>query len=711
MGGLYSRVKTWVSTEDVNYSDLNAEFDNILTNFVPLMIDDYSTDVTQMQVTADPGELATESKATTLAGELARLRHMIKEITGKTYWYQSPSDSLAGLASAVGTSVSVNRLISGRLRSSSDFPTFLVPSGVARTVTCKGASTNFLYYVNGTQYTISSDVTLTSLTAAPSSNNTCLVNDANASDQDWTKYQGEGDTVIPIDTVGSEITALVGKIAAFKIAGTTDEYFIARVETDHLHKAFRGFFLDSSDVPIPRAGYTNNDTITLMKLAWIFAKTDGTLTVCYTNPVWAKTEPSSPASGDFWYDLDNLTWKKYDTSSYISAGATLIGVCIQDTTNTVGARSFEFFKSWSDENTVELTFNSTTQMQSKHQGSGLSVWGETFRNDRSLMTWTMTTDLESVVTEGSSTYYYFYVTEDGDTKISDIRPYDRTEDLLGYYHPYQSWRCVGWAYNNASSNLTVDAFGSYFRRYAKDTILPVQTATANIEIVDSVIPLNSSGGAFTRYLPPAAYCRGKTLTFIKTNSDIAAITIDAYGSETINGATTIALTAQYECVSLLSDGVSWYIAKRTPKRDYIHLLGYNDHGSTNTRILRYDSTAESSLLNALFTYADSAANGMSITTNYAGFARISALMWTATSDNVYHGISKNSNELTTDIESITAANRLVVAGVTSGASDRHSVTAVWSGALAAGDVIRAHDSVNGSFADIATHFFFEYEVS
>lgn len=562
MGGLYSRVKTWVSLEDVTHTDLNAEFDNVLTNFVPLMIDDYSTDVTQMQVTADPGELASESKATTLAGELARLRHMIKEITGKSYWYQSPADSLSGLAAAIGTSVSVNRLVSGRIRSTSDQPIFLVPHGAARTVTCKGATTNFLYYVEGTQYTISSDVTLTSLTAAPSSNNTALINDASAADQDWTKYQGEDGSIIPIDNIGSEITALVGKYAAFKLAGVGTEYFIARVETDYLSCAFRGYFFDSSDNPITRTGYTNNDTLTLMKLAWIFAKSDGTLTVSYTNPVWSKDEPSSPATGDYWYDYDNVKWKKYDTSSFIDADATLIGVCIQDTTNTVGARSFEFFKSWSEENSIEAVFNSNTQVQSKWVGSGISVYGDVFRNERSRFSWDITTDLESGVSENPSTTYYLYVSEDGESFISDQKPYDRREDLLGYYHPYQSWRCVGSFFNNASSNIT--SVSTYFSRIGDASLSEPQTAASGIIFLERTQILDGSGGAFTKVLPPAALWRGNRITFVRADQTLAnQITLDFYGSEAqvspVGSKTTYKLCTKGESVTLMSDGTNIYV--------------------------------------------------------------------------------------------------------------------------------------------------------
>jgi hypothetical protein len=42
-----------------------------------------------MQTTTDPGEVATESQATTLAGELERLRFAVKEIKRQDQWYES----------------------------------------------------------------------------------------------------------------------------------------------------------------------------------------------------------------------------------------------------------------------------------------------------------------------------------------------------------------------------------------------------------------------------------------------------------------------------------------------------------------------------------------------------------------------------------------------------------------------------------------------
>lgn len=96
MGANFARIKTWSATEDLTAADLNAEFDNILDNLTPGGIDDYSTNVTEMQATTDPGELGSESLATTLAGELERIRYVIAEMKsgGSEKWYETADSDL-----------------------------------------------------------------------------------------------------------------------------------------------------------------------------------------------------------------------------------------------------------------------------------------------------------------------------------------------------------------------------------------------------------------------------------------------------------------------------------------------------------------------------------------------------------------------------------------------------------------------------------------
>src|SRR3972149_8215309 len=90
MAGNYSKIKTVVTGEVITAPDRNSEHDNHITNMTPAGVDDYSVSLSEMRVDADPYPADVESLPSSLAGELGRLRHQVRQITGKTYWYQDP---------------------------------------------------------------------------------------------------------------------------------------------------------------------------------------------------------------------------------------------------------------------------------------------------------------------------------------------------------------------------------------------------------------------------------------------------------------------------------------------------------------------------------------------------------------------------------------------------------------------------------------------
>lgn len=94
MGGLFSRVKNWIGSENLYTTDLNAEFNNVINNFEPSKMDDYSASVSQMQIQTNPGNQGSESQPTSLAGEIERIRYKISQLIGKTFWYDAPTRSL-----------------------------------------------------------------------------------------------------------------------------------------------------------------------------------------------------------------------------------------------------------------------------------------------------------------------------------------------------------------------------------------------------------------------------------------------------------------------------------------------------------------------------------------------------------------------------------------------------------------------------------------
>ena len=197
-----------------------------------------------------------------------------------------------------------NSIISGKVRSTSAFPDFIRANGSAASFQVLGTTTNLVLNINSVATTVSTDITKSSLTAAPSSNNTCTVNDATLSGATSTKYVGEDNTVLTISSAGTEITNRIGQYCIFK---TGAEYMLAYINSaTQLTNIKRGYFFDSTGAPLPRVAISNGDTLTIMSTGWVFVENDGaTVDVTYVTPKYAYTTPSSPATGDYWFDLVN----------------------------------------------------------------------------------------------------------------------------------------------------------------------------------------------------------------------------------------------------------------------------------------------------------------------------------------------------------------------------------------------------------------------
>lgn len=95
-------------------------------------------------------------------------------------------------------------------------------------------------------------------------------------------------------------------------------------------------------------------------------------------------------------------------------------------------------------------------------------------------------------------------------------------------------KSVNFAYNAVSTNTTLDA--TY-----------------------CVVSVDCTGGARTITLPTAVGIGGRQYTIRKLDASGNAVTIDGDGSETINGATTKALAAQYDVATIMSNGANWVV--------------------------------------------------------------------------------------------------------------------------------------------------------
>ncbi|OIO40628.1 hypothetical protein AUJ10_02640, partial [Candidatus Pacearchaeota archaeon CG1_02_31_27] len=91
------------------------------------------------------------------------------------------------------------------------------------------------------------------------------------------------------------------------------------------------------------------------------------------------------------------------------------------------------------------------------------------------------------------------------------------------------------------------------------TVLANKTGAYTVTISDSVITGDATTAAFSITLPTAVGITGRQYTFKKIDTSANAVTIDGAETETIDGAATYDLSAQWKYVTIVSDGTNWLI--------------------------------------------------------------------------------------------------------------------------------------------------------
>lgn len=87
---------------------------------------------------------------------------------------------------------------------------------------------------------------------------------------------------------------------------------------------------------------------------------------------------------------------------------------------------------------------------------------------------------------------------------------------------------------------------------------PVTVSAAyTVEDEFDVFKADTTSAAFTITLPKASTHTGRVVHIKRINAGANNLTVDGDGAETIDGAASITLTAQWESRSLLSDGSNW----------------------------------------------------------------------------------------------------------------------------------------------------------
>lgn len=91
------------------------------------------------------------------------------------------------------------------------------------------------------------------------------------------------------------------------------------------------------------------------------------------------------------------------------------------------------------------------------------------------------------------------------------------------------------------------------------TVSTTKTSAYTITTADQVVVADATSAAFTLLLPTAVGNGGKVFDIKRINAGTNAVTIDANGSQTIDGAATYVLQSQWEAVRIVSNNSNWLV--------------------------------------------------------------------------------------------------------------------------------------------------------
>lgn len=97
--------------------------------------------------------------------------------------------------------------------------------------------------------------------------------------------------------------------------------------------------------------------------------------------------------------------------------------------------------------------------------------------------------------------------------------------------------------------------------YAEDVSFSVReyTSAQTLSADNYMVLLDCSQTGITVTLPAASSHQNRIYTIKKTDNSVNKVTIDANSTETIDGEKTIELKTQYAYVTIVCDGIEWFI--------------------------------------------------------------------------------------------------------------------------------------------------------
>lgn len=109
------------------------------------------------------------------------------------------------------------------------------------------------------------------------------------------------------------------------------------------------------------------------------------------------------------------------------------------------------------------------------------------------------------------------------------------------------------------AGLSSDDHTQYLASYRHRGKVSSKSVTYLATVTDFVILMDASGGARVVDLPAASTANEVMLVVKKIDSSGNTVTIDGNSGETIDGATTLVLSAQWSTAIIICNGTSWFV--------------------------------------------------------------------------------------------------------------------------------------------------------
>lgn len=361
-----------------------------------------------------------------------------------------------------------NRLTAYRV-DSNDFPNHLVAGGAnSLTVTLHCTSTACTGVINGTSFSLTSNVNF-SITAGYTNNNTLALNEAGWTAASSAEQQSlvfgekaQESTIINYDGAGTNISGLsTGDKVFFYATNSSAEIEIVYAEmitvgaTGTLRPLWRG--VDSSGT---RRKFRDNDVWRLCKATWLFIDTSGTAYTTTVHPIEAEVLPSAGTAGRYIYLTGAQTWYYDDGATVTQVSRMPIGIGISH--NTTDCSYWVVLPEWDmfkdtyfnhKKSDVQIQFAIDPLSTSKGLlvNGSVKVGSKIFTyNNRRINTATSADRIDSTADIAAVGIKYVYASySTGQLVFSDVMPRRWMDGV--YFHPNKMHRCIGVFFHSATA--------------------------------------------------------------------------------------------------------------------------------------------------------------------------------------------------------------------------------------------------------------------